>query len=51
MVIKWGRHGKFPACSGYPECKNTREIADERACPEGAVEVEKLKRSAKIAEA
>jgi DNA topoisomerase-1 len=26
MVIKWGRFGKFLACSGYPECKNTREI-------------------------
>ena len=23
MVIKWGRKGKFLACSGYPECKNT----------------------------
>ena len=29
MVIKWGRHGKFVACSGYPECKNTRELATE----------------------
>ena len=27
MVIKWGRYGKFLACSGYPECKNTRQIA------------------------
>jgi len=26
MVIKWGRHGSFLACSGYPECTNTREI-------------------------
>jgi DNA topoisomerase-1 len=26
MVIKWGRFGRFLACSGYPECKNTREI-------------------------
>jgi len=26
MVIKWGRHGKFIACTGYPECKNTREL-------------------------
>ncbi len=23
MVIKRGRYGKFIACSGYPECKNT----------------------------
>jgi len=27
MVIKWGRYGRFIACSGYPECKNTQEIA------------------------
>jgi DNA topoisomerase I len=26
MVIKWGRHGSFIACTGYPECTNTREI-------------------------
>jgi DNA topoisomerase-1 len=29
MVIKWGRHGRFLACSGYPECTNTRELAIE----------------------
>jgi len=27
MVIKWGRYGKFLACSGYPDCKNTRQLA------------------------
>ncbi|NWG12773.1 MAG: type I DNA topoisomerase [Acidobacteria bacterium] len=26
MVIKWGRFGRFLACSAYPKCKNTREI-------------------------
>jgi DNA topoisomerase-1 len=26
MVIRWGRFGKFLACSSYPECKNTREL-------------------------
>jgi len=26
MVIKNGRFGKFMACSGYPECKNTKNI-------------------------
>ena len=25
MVIKWGRNGKFIACPGYPECKNTAD--------------------------
>jgi DNA topoisomerase-1 len=30
MVIRWGRKGKFLACSGYPECKNTMDfITDE----------------------
>jgi DNA topoisomerase-1 len=26
MVIKWGKHGSFIACKGYPECSNTREL-------------------------
>jgi DNA topoisomerase-1 len=25
MVIKWGRNGYFLACTGYPECRNTKE--------------------------
>ncbi len=29
MVIKWGKHGSFIACSGFPECSNTREVAVE----------------------
>lgn len=28
MMIKRGRFGKFLACSGYPECKNTKAIKD-----------------------
>lgn len=26
MVIKWGRNGRFIACTGYPECRSTREL-------------------------
>ncbi|MBI5815529.1 MAG: type I DNA topoisomerase [Nitrospinae bacterium] len=26
MVIKFGRFGRFLACSGYPECKNTMKL-------------------------
>jgi DNA topoisomerase-1 len=42
MVIKRGRFGRFLACSGYPECKNTKKIApmalktesgEEMTCP------------------
>jgi DNA topoisomerase-1 len=29
MVIKWGRHGRFIACSGFPDCKNTKPLADK----------------------
>ncbi len=28
MVVRWGRNGKFLACSGYPECKNTRPLEE-----------------------
>jgi len=31
MVIKFGRFGQFLACSNYPECKNTREVASKRS--------------------
>ncbi|MGH9457523.1 MAG: type I DNA topoisomerase [Thermoanaerobaculia bacterium] len=39
MVIKFGRFGEFLACSNYPECKTTREIAKEGTQAEGAEEV------------
>lgn len=29
MVIKHGRYGKFLACPGYPECKNTKPLLKE----------------------
>ncbi|KKQ57089.1 MAG: topoisomerase protein [Parcubacteria group bacterium GW2011_GWA2_38_13] len=39
MVIKMGRYGKFMACSGYPECKNTKEVgADGVAIPAEKIE-------------
>ena len=35
MVIKDGRFGKFLACPGYPECKNTKPIVEKMPgrCP------------------
>ncbi len=33
MVIKWGRNGKFLACSGFPDCKNTKPL-EEMGPPE-----------------
>jgi DNA topoisomerase I len=29
MIIRWGRNGKFLACSGYPECRNAKPLPDE----------------------
>ena len=29
MVFKYGRYGKFLACSGFPECHNTKPIIKE----------------------
>ncbi len=26
MVNRWGRHGRFMACTGFPDCKNTRPL-------------------------
>jgi len=36
MVIKWGRNGYFLACSGYPECRNTKEYTRN---PDGSLTV------------
>ncbi len=35
MVIKVGRFGKFLACPGFPECKNTKKLVQETGgfCP------------------
>jgi len=36
MVIKWGKYGRFLACSGYPDCKNTKQLDGEKVdgkCP------------------
>ena len=30
MIIKWGRNGRFMACSGYPACKNTKPLPEEQ---------------------
>jgi DNA topoisomerase-1 len=29
MIKRWGRFGQFLACSGFPECKNTRPLDGE----------------------
>ncbi|MFH1312741.1 MAG: type I DNA topoisomerase [Candidatus Eisenbacteria bacterium] len=39
MIKKWGRHGRFLACSAFPECKTTKPLEEEEEhtdakCPE-----------------
>ena len=52
MVIKSGRYGKFLACPGYPECKNTKRIVEETpgVCPKcgGAIVAKKSKNNRKF---
>ena len=38
MAIKFGRYGQFLACTNYPECKTTRDIA--KANDEGSEETQ-----------
>ncbi len=50
MVYKQGRFGKFLACPGYPECKNTKSLTPELnvPCPNcgSKVQVRKSKKGA-----
>ena len=36
LVIKWGKHGSFLACTGYPDCTYTRELTVDLPDIEGA---------------
>jgi len=37
MIVKWGRHGKFLACSKYPECQNTKSLKETS---DGSIQVD-----------
>lgn len=48
MVIKYGPHGKFLACPGFPECRNTKQYFEKIgvACPKcgGEIVIRKTKK-------
>ena len=49
MVIKYGPHGKFLACPGFPECRNTKPLLEKTGqkcpkCNEGDVVIMKTKK-------
>ncbi len=41
MVVKYGPHGKFLACPGFPECRNTKPYLEKAgvACPKCGKEI------------
>lgn len=48
MVVKSGRFGKFLACPGYPECKNTKPVPEDEVttpCPKCGAKL--IKRNSK----
>lgn len=51
MVVKYGRFGKFLACPGFPECRNTKPLFEDAgvACPlcGGKVYIKKTKKGRK----
>jgi DNA topoisomerase-1 len=51
MIIKWGRYGKFIACSNFPTCRNTKPYLEKIGvtCPKcGGDLVEKRSRKNRI---
>ena len=47
MVIKKGRFGEFLACSGFPECRNTKPVSTGISCPDPDCDGELVKRSSR----
>ncbi len=43
LALKNGRFGEFIACTGYPDCKYTRNVQIEAPCPKCGGKVSKLK--------
>ncbi|MEG1958109.1 MAG: DNA topoisomerase, partial [Lachnospiraceae bacterium] len=51
MVVKYGPHGKFLACPGFPDCRNTKQYFEKIGveCPQcgGEVVIRKTKKGRK----
>ncbi|MBU5670053.1 type I DNA topoisomerase [Peptoniphilus sp. MSJ-1] len=53
MVIKMGRYGKFLACPGFPECRNTKPLVEKidvkcPKCKDGEIVVKRSKKGRKF---
>jgi DNA topoisomerase-1 len=47
MVVKVGRFGRFLACSGYPECNNSKPYKIGVACPKEGCNGEIIERKSR----
>lgn len=47
LAIKWGRYGKFLACTGFPDCSNTKPLPTGVKCPNEGCDGDLVKRSSK----
>ncbi len=47
MVEKWGRFGKFLACSGFPQCRYTAPVPTGFRCPQPGCDGDLVKRQSK----
>lgn len=53
MVIKMGRYGKFLACPGFPDCRNTKALVEKVGvdcpdCEDGEVVIKRSKKGRKF---
>lgn len=53
FVVKFGRYGKFLACPGFPECRNTKPLLEEIGltcpiCKKGQVVIRRSKKGRKF---
>ena len=52
MVVKFGRYGKFLACPGFPECRNTKPFLEPLGidCPtcKGQIVIRRSKKGRKF---
>ncbi|MDO5715702.1 MAG: type I DNA topoisomerase [Tissierellia bacterium] len=53
MVIKMGRYGKFLACPGYPDCRNTKPFVEKIGvkcpkCKDGEIVIKRSKKGRKF---
>ena len=47
MVLKMSKHGRFYACSNYPDCKNIKPYSTNVKCPKEDCDGELLEKKSK----